>query len=273
MSLDGRSESCLRTFADQGFDLQRPSNVTVIMPTAMRKTITDSLRSVFRQDFAGRIQLLIGIDHPGEGIGLIEQACADRPSHCCVQVMYPGYSSSVRHGGLHPARDGGVLRCVLTYLANSRHVAYLDDDNWWAENHLSSMRKAIEGHDWAFSLRWFVHPDTRRRICLDRWESVGPGKGVFSQNFGGWVDPNCLIYDKFACEQVVPLWNTPMPWDTRAMSGDRQVFGLLRHNPRFRPTNQPSVYYQLNADDPNHANRVQAIGSDYAKAGRQETQA
>jgi hypothetical protein len=263
----------LRTFADPGFDPQRPSDVTVIMPTAMRQTITDSLRSVFRQDFTGRIQLLIGVDHPGDGIGLIEQTCAERPSHCCVQVMYPGYSTSVRHGGLHPARDGGVLRCVLTYLANSRHVAYLDDDNWWAENHLSSMRKAIEGHDWSFSLRWFVHPDTRRRICLDRWESVGPGRGVFSQNFGGWVDPNCLMYDKFACEPVIPLWNTPMPWDTRAMSGDRQVFGLLRHNQRFRPTNQPSVYYQLNADDPNHANRVQSIGSDYAKAGRKETQA
>jgi hypothetical protein len=272
MSIGGQSESCYRTFAHPTFSPQHASDVAVIMPTVMRKTITDALRSVFHQDFAGRIHVLIGIDHPDGEIGLIEQACADRPSHCCVQVIYPGYSTSVRHGGLHPTRDGGVLRCVLTYLANSRLVAYLDDDNWWAESHLSSLRAAIEGHDWAFSLRWFVHPHTRRQICVDRWESVGPGKGVFAQGFGGWVDPNCLMYDKFACEPVNPLWAKPMASDdTRGLSSDRHVFSLLRHNRRWRATNLPSVYYQLNPDDINHANRVQAIGDDYAKAGRKET--
>src|SRR5262245_65037956 len=102
MSLDGRSESCFRTFADQGFQPQRPCDVAVIMPTTMRATIADALRSIFRQDLVGRIQVLIGIDRPDAEIALIEQACADRPSHCCVQVMYPGYSTSVRHGGLHP---------------------------------------------------------------------------------------------------------------------------------------------------------------------------
>jgi hypothetical protein len=268
MIAGGRFDSCFRTFADQGFEPQRPSDVTVIMPTVMRKTITDALRSVFRQDLAVRIQVLIGIDHPGNDIGLIEETCADRPSHCCVQVLYPGYSTSVRHGGLHAAEDGGVLRCVLTYLANSRHVAYLDDDNWWAENHLSSMRAAIEGHDWAFSLRWFVHPDTRRKICVDRWESVGPGKGVFSRGFGGWVDPNCLMYDKSACEPVIPLWTMPTARGAPIVSADRQVFALLKHNPRWRATNQASVYYQLNPGDINHADRVQAIGKDYAKAGK-----
>ncbi len=28
---------------------------------------------------------------------------------------------------------------MLSYLANSRYVAYLDDDNWWADDHLSAM--------------------------------------------------------------------------------------------------------------------------------------
>jgi hypothetical protein len=269
----GRPESCFRTFVDPDFEPQRPADVAVIMPTVMRKTITDALRSVFRQDLSGRIHILIGIDQPDDDLGLIEQACADRPPHCCVQVIYPGYSTSAQHGGLHPSRDGGVLRCVLTYLANSRHVAYLDDDNWWAENHLSSMRAAVEGHDWAYSLRWFVHPETRRQICVDRWESVGPGKGVFAQGFGGWVDPNCLIYDKLACEPVNPLWARPMAWDTHGNSSDRQVFGLLRTNQRVRATNQPSVYYQLNPNDINHAHRVQAIGEDYARAGRKREQA
>jgi len=147
-------------------------------------------------------------------------------------------------------------------------VAYLDDDNWWAENHLGSMRAAIEGHDWAFSLRWFVHPDTRRPICIDRWESVGPDRGVFSQGFGGWVDPNCLMFDKLACEPVIGLWTMPTPRGAPTVVADRQVFGALRQNRRWRATNQASVYYQLHPTDINHARRVQAIGDDYAKAGK-----
>jgi hypothetical protein len=266
MTVTGRPASFFTTFADRDFDPQRPCDVAVIMPTIMRKTITDALKSVFRQEPTRRIQVLIGTDDPD--IGPVEEACHERPPHCCVQVFYLGYSTSVRHGGLHAAEDGGALRSVLTYLANSRHVAYLDDDNWWGENHLSSMLAAIEGHDWAFSLRWFVHPDTRRPICIDRWESVGPDKGVFSQGFGGWVDPNCLMFDKLACEPIIGLWTMPSARGAPTVVADRQVFGALRQNRRWRATNQASVYYQLSSTDINHARRVQAIGEDYAKAGR-----
>ena len=173
--------SCFKTYADADFDLQRPADVAVVMPTIIRPTMKEALQSVFRQAPVRRIQILIGIDRPDGDVGIIEAICAERPAHCCINVIYPGYSTSMRHGGLHPAYDGGVLRCVLTYLANSRYVAYLDDDNWWADNHLSSMLAAIKDHHWAFALRWFVHPDTRRTICIDQWESVGPGRGVFAQ--------------------------------------------------------------------------------------------
>ncbi len=201
--------SYFQTHAEADFDLQRPADVAVIMPTIIRPTMKEALQSVFRQAPARRIQILIGIDRPAADVALIEAICAERPAHCCVNVIYPGYSTSLRHGGLHPASDGGVLRCVLTYLANSQYVAYLDDDNWWADNHLSSMLAAIKDHHWAYSLRWFVHPDTRRTICIDQWESVGPGRGVFAQAFGGWVDPNCLMFDKLACHQAIPWCRRP----------------------------------------------------------------
>ena len=99
MSVTGRLAPCLTTFADDGFDPQRPCDVSIVMPTVVRETIADALQSVFRKDLDGRIQVLIGIDRPAGDIGLIEEACGERPSHCCVQVFYPGYSTSSRHGG------------------------------------------------------------------------------------------------------------------------------------------------------------------------------
>ena len=242
-------------------------DVAVVIPTVLRSSLVDALRSVFAQRFAGTIQVLVGLDQPIGDLSLVDAACESRPANCSVQVVYPGYSTSVRHGGLCPARDGGVLRCILTYLANSPYVAYLDDDNWWDEDHLQELRRAIEGQDWAFSLRWFVHPLSRRPICVDEWESVGPGKGDYVERFGGFVDPSCLMIDKRACADAVPSWNYPLPSDPRGMSGDRRVFAALRRHQRFACTGKATAFYQLDPDDVQHAPRLRHMGDLYEQAG------
>jgi hypothetical protein len=95
------------------------------------------------------------------------------------------------------------------------------------------------GAEWAYALRWFVHPDSRQPICRDEWESVGPGAGVFS----GWVDPNCLAIDKIACEAVLRWWSIPGP--NNVMNADRNVFHMLNTEYRGAPTNRHSVFYKI----------------------------
>lgn len=257
----------LRTYADPGAVLQKPADVAVVIPTVLRASLIVALDSVFRQEFDGTIQVLVGIDVFRGDFSLMDTACQSRPPRCIVQVLYPGYSTSVRHGGLHPAQDGGVLRCVLTYLANARHVAYLDDDNWWRADHLARMRAAVARADWAYALRWFVHPASNRPVCVDCWESVGPGQGIFEERFGGFVDPSCLIIDKFACAAAVPWWNRPLPRDDRGQSADRQVFAALNRGLRGAGTGQPTVYYRMDPNDPLHSHRLQRIGPAYDAAG------
>src|SRR5262249_52245411 len=188
--------------------LQKPADFAVVMPTVLEPTITDAIQSVFNQRFDGTIQLLIGIDTGNYELARVEQLCRSVPDRRSVFLFYPGYSTSRRYGGLHPGRDGGSLRTVLSYLANSRYVAYLDDDNWWSEDHLSTMYSVLSaGAEWAYALRWFVHPDSRQPICLDEWESVGPDAGFFS----GWVDPNCLAIDKGIVPAAVELGKEALP--------------------------------------------------------------
>lgn len=255
------------TFKDAADDSQRPYDVAVIMPSIVRPTIEKALHSIFAQDFSGRIQVLIGIDQPLGDLSVIEDVCRARPSNCTLSVFFPGYSTSVRHGGLHPDRAGGVLRCVLTYLANSRFVAYLDDDNWWAPEHLRHLLKAVEGKQWAYALRWFVHPVSRRPICIDAWESLGPNRGCFATRFGGWVDPNCLMYDKLTCEPVTRWWTIPLPGDAKAMSSDRHVFHWLKNTYTYGETGTASVFYQLDPQDGMHPQRLQWMGAAYDRAG------
>lgn len=261
--------SLLQRYADPADDPQVPFDVAVVMPTTLRPTIGDALDSVFHQDLPGRIQILVGVDKPVGAIEQLDSICARRPKNCTVQLFYPGYSTSERHGGLHPAHDGGVLRCVLSYLANSRYVAYLDDDNWWAPNHLSSLLTAIKGVDWAYSFRWYVNPETRQPICVDQWESVGPGKGAYADYPGikGWVDPNSLLVDKLACEPALRHWTTPVPGRPSSTNADCMVFMHLRANHGFRATHEATTFYQMNPKDSGHTLRVKLIAAAFQAAG------
>ncbi len=260
------SASLLRTWAQPDLDLQEQAAVAVVIPTILRTSLPRALMSVFAQNFGGRVQILVGIDKPQGSIEMLEATCRLAPSHCVVQVLYPGYSTSVRHGGLCDARDGGALRTVLSYLANAPLIAYLDDDNWWAPQHLATLARAIAPVDWAFSLRWFVHPAAARPICIDAWESVGPGAGVY-EHCGGWVDPNCLMIKRRRCASVIPWWTVPLAGDEHGMSADRLVFEYLRRNRESAGTGEASAFYILDPNDGLHSMRLEFMGDAYDRAG------
>jgi hypothetical protein len=257
----------LRTFAHEGALSQQAFDVAVVMPTILRPELADALASIFAQDFPGRIQVLIGVDAPLGDMSIVESACAARPERCVVQLYYPGYSTSIRHGGLCEAQDGGVLRTALSLLANSPLLAYLDDDNWWHPTHLRLLAQAIAGHDYAYNLRWFVHPRSKRIVARDDYESVGPGRGVYTEAFGGFIDPNCLMLDKSRCLEVLPAWMRPVANDAKGMSADRTVFELLSTRYAGAGTDIPAVYYRLDPNDPMHAERMTVMGEAYQKAG------
>ncbi len=264
----------LWTHADPGFDLQCQADVAVVIPTLLRPTLVEALRSVFAQAPRLRIQVLLGVDVPRGDPSVVEAACRERPPHVAVQVLYPGYSTRAASGGLSPVRPGGVLRTVLSYLANTPFIAYLDDDNWWAPGHLRQLLDAIAPAgappaDWAFSLRWFVHPRSRRPICIDSWESVGPGAGVFDARYGGYVDPSCLMLNKLRCGGVLPLWNVPVPDDGHGGTTDRTVFHALSRHHRGAATSQASAFYEITEADEMQPMRLRRMGERYAAAGRE----
>lgn len=264
------TEPFFRTYAGHAVGtLQAPFDFAIVMPSTLRPSIDAAIASVFAQDFPGRVQLLIGVDAVRGDPHALDRICRDVPPRHAVQVFYPGYSTSRRHGGLHPAWDGGALRTIVSYLANSRYVAYLDDDNWYADTHLSAMHDAIQGQDWAYSLRWYVHPASRRPICEDQWESIGPVPQGTAVDASGWIDPNCLAIDKLACEAVLRWWSIPQRNSTYAMDADRHVFRILTEEFRGRGTNQATVFYTISeADQFRHPFRLQMIGADrYAAAG------
>lgn len=222
-------------------DLQKPFDVGIVMVTVVRPTLVQAVRSIFAQRFSGRIQILIGIDRWSGERAIIEQLTRECPSHIAVSTMDLGYSTSRRHGGVYPSHFGGALKTILSYAANSRYVAYLDDDNWYAPDHVATMLDAIAGNAWAFSLRHFVDAHTSELMCPDTWESMGPGRGVYAKAQGGFVDANCFFIDKLACNDVFPEW--AMTRFAGGTGGDRQVLEKLRGRP-WGTNGAHSVFYR-----------------------------
>jgi hypothetical protein len=205
---------------------QRPADVAVVVPTILRPSLLKAARSVYAQEFAGRIQLLVGVDVAEGDPSVLEALRADCPRDVALTVLDLGYSTSTRHGGLHSNHNGGALRTILSFAANAPRVAYLDDNDWWGRDHLAGLCATLEaGHDWAFSLRWIVDPATGWPVCPDQWDSVGPGRGSDQARFGGFCSPSTLMLDKRACARMLHLWSEAPFAD--GSGEDRLVFDAL----------------------------------------------
>ena len=241
-------------YPDDG-DGQAPAAVAVVMPTILRPCVGAAVESVFRQTFPGRIQLLIGVDKAAEPSTLLEAAIERRPGHVSALVLALPYSTSLRHGGVHTALDGGALRTLLSFAANARYVAFLDDDNTFEPDHLASLLEAIRGKAWAYSLRMLVDERTGEALGVDRWDSVGVDRGRFAQQ-GGFVDTNCLLVDKIATARALGRWaesGTGQP----GLTADRNFFAAIRGAPHgrveratvrygIRPTNVLNTFLREN---------------------------
>lgn len=221
----------------------KPFDVAVVIQTLMRDTLMQAVRSVFQQTFAGSVQILIGIDRGQSRPELIAQLIAECPEQMAITVLDLGYSTCEKYGGIYSCHYGGALRTILSYAANSRHVAYLDDDDWFAPEHIGSLVTSIGEQPWAWSGRWFVDRKTDDVLCQDTWESMGPGAGVYAQTYGGFVGPSCLLVDKLACHSALPEWSIGQP--PHGNAEDRRFLAALLKIAQGMPSRQFTSYYRV----------------------------
>jgi hypothetical protein len=79
---DQRMSRQLSWTGDIGHSMQEfesTFDVAVVMPTILRGGLVTAARSVYAQDFDGRIQLLIGIDNPIGSLKLLETIRGECP--------------------------------------------------------------------------------------------------------------------------------------------------------------------------------------------------
>ncbi len=249
---------------------QQLFDVAVVVQTVLRPSLEKAIHSIYSQDFPGRVQILVGVDKRLGDPRLLEKLRRQCPPNMHLTILDPGYSTSVRHGSLYSNHFGGGLRTILSYLANSRYIAYLDDDDWFAPEHLRKLREAIDGVSWAFSYRWYANPFDSQPICVDAWENLGPEKGVFAERFGGFVCPSTLMLDRLQTHFLLPNWCLAM--SEQGDGEDRVLFAALRQsNLPWRCSEAATAYCMIKPEDGMHPLREQFIattGYDLSKLRR-----
>ncbi|GEO81634.1 methyltransferase domain-containing protein [Pararhodospirillum oryzae] len=231
-------------------DPARPFVAAVIIPTVLRPTLVQAVRSVFAQDEPGPVQVLLGLDRDPDPAreAMLEELAAACPSNRALSVVNLGTRTAAASGALVPNPYGGTVRTTLSFAAHSDLLCYLDDDNWFAPFHVRTLREAIAGFDWAFSRRWFVDGGSGGVIAEDDFESTGPRAS------GGFVDTNTLMIRRSACLGALPLWSVPLAVD--GTGEDRRVVAALARGHAVGWTGQPSVYYRVGDDGRREQGRV-----------------
>ena len=238
-------------------NIQGQADVAVCVQTVLRPSLERAVASIFSQEFAGTIQIIICIDKYLGDVGLLKRLRKQCPRNMAVTLIDLGYSTSIRHGGVYSNNFGGAMRTVGSYAANSRWIAYLDDDDWYGPTHLSQLKRAVLGRAWAFSKRWWVSPYSLRPMCIDALENLGPTAGLYADS-GGFACPSTLILDKLECHHALPYW--AIASSPHGDGEDRSLFAQLPKGiDRFGATDEATAYCVAKPEDSMHSARQKAL--------------
>lgn len=205
--------------------------VTIITPTTGSKQLYDAVLSVENQTY-DNIEHIIVIDGPeyaDKTYSIIEGSKASI-------IQLPHNTGADNY-------NGHRIYGATSFLMKGDYVCFLDQDNWFDKNHVSSLVDVIRGgNDWAYSLRKIVSQDNEY-ICNDDCESLGKWKSVLDDNF---IDVNCFMIPKIAAIQFAPYWYRRARHPQEQPEVDRILSAFMMQTmPKFDTNGEYTTNYRV----------------------------
>jgi glycosyltransferase involved in cell wall biosynthesis len=137
---------------------------------------------------------------------------------------------------------GHRVYAACSFLVNADIICYLDQDNWYDENHVQSIVDKIQsGNDWAFSLRK-IYDRNSNFICEDNCESLGQWPVYFNDSVFH-IDTSSFGIRRNVAVAVGHAWYGQ--W-----GADRQFFGTIKkHFNKFGCTGKYTSNYRLDGNE------------------------
>jgi GT2 family glycosyltransferase len=208
-------------------------SVVVITPTVGNPSLLKAVNSVRNQTYKN-IKHLIVSDGP-DFFDKVHSLLSDIPQDKITITTAPINTGA---NGMY----GHRIYASYPHLVNEEYVLFLDEDNWWDENHVQSLVSLIEENhlDWAHSLRKVYVAD--QYLDDDCCECIGRYPIWFStpETKQFLVDTSSYCFKRTSLINICQLWH----W---GWGGDRRFFMIIKDNPAlpYNTTGLHTLNYNL----------------------------
>jgi hypothetical protein len=229
-----------------------PGSVTVITPTTGAPELVDALISVADQDYEGELVHLLVVDGV-QFLDKVNEAVKASGKSPRVLVLPENTGSD--------GWNGHRIHASIPVLVNTDYVSFLDEDNWFMPNHISSLVKVIERDSVpvSFSLRG-IYSKSGEYLCNDDCESLGLWP-VWDMPDGNYlIDTSCYLFKTEFLQETCSIWR-------RKLIADRAYAHYLHSalGGRFSTTGLYTLGYRL-------GNTEISVAHEYFKKGNYEQQ-
>lgn len=213
--------------------------VTVITPTTGNIFLYDALVSIREQTYKN-IEHYVVID----GVERQEKAMCilkNFPEVKLLTLPYPTGKDNFAESKYF--YNGHRIHAAATYLCNGKYISFLDEDNYYEPDHISSCVDLVKkGYDWVYSLRNIIGQD-KKFICQDNCESLGRWRSVINSNL---IDVGCYFLSKVSALIISPLWYRRARHPNEQPEADRIIADTLMKNiPNFECTYKYTLNYRV----------------------------
>jgi len=211
-------------------------SAVVITPTTCNLKLLDAVYSIRDQSYPN-VKHLIVVDGKEYSNQLLVDIKFINSNIEIVQLQ-----TNTGAGGF----NGQRIYASFPHLVNEDYIFYLDQDNWFERNHISSVISTIEknNYDWAYSLRNIVNTETS---IQDNCESLGKWP-VWNDKNQYLIDTSCYGFKREFLIRVANIWH--MGQDFR-WGEDRRFLHILRNqikHTNFGCTGKYTLNYRLDGN-------------------------
>jgi glycosyltransferase involved in cell wall biosynthesis len=206
-------------------------SVVVITPTVGSDKLADAIASVQNQTY-GNIQHLLVLD----GYEYLHKA--PHSDNDKLKIIMLPYNTGAN------GFNGQRIYASIPHLVNADYVFFLDEDNWYEPDHVSSLVETIEKNklDWAYSLRKVYTPD-KKFIADDNCESLGKWPIYFSHD-----NPQYLIDTSAFAFKREFIQATCHRWHSGAWGEDRRYFYGIANQSKWDTNYKHTLCYRVDGN-------------------------
>lgn len=216
-------------------------HVVVVTPSIGKETLPDAVSSIWNQDYANITHLVVA--DGGEYLGSVANRVnttdsIDRKGQKTIVTPVPFNTGS---NGYY----GHRIYAAFSHLIDADYILFLDEDNWYKHNHVSSMVEMMEknpSNGFGYSFR-SIYSKEGDYLLDDNCESLGKWPIYWSltnQDGQYLIDTSCYIFRNDFLKETGHLWHSGWGGDRNYY---RQVSGYF-HTSTFQHT----VCYRLDGN-------------------------